>query len=161
MRLAVIVCSTTGEGSPPDNALKLMRFLKNKAHPQNMLASLAYAILGPSTPHPSISMHPSLTHARPGRHQLRELLQRRQATASAVRMCDACMCEHHRLAALGATTFHAPGWADDGTGCVWCGSGVVLSAGRLEVVVEPWLAALWPALDTAVPHTNHPSIIHW
>ena len=70
--------------------------------------------------------------------------------------CNAPKALHRRLSELGARTFYAPDWADDGTG--------------LEIVVEPWLEGLWPALaeiasnnkqstmDTLTAETSHLSI---
>ena len=46
MRLAVCVSSTTGEGDPPDNALKFMRFLKQKDHAATLLSHWQYTVLG-------------------------------------------------------------------------------------------------------------------
>jgi len=46
-----------------------------------------------------------------------------------------CQCPkdfHSRFQALGARTFYEPGWADDGIG--------------LDVVCDPWIEGLWPAL---------------
>jgi len=40
----------------------------------------------------------------------------------------------YRFAELGATCFYPPGYADDGIG--------------LELVIEPWKEALWPAVKT-------------
>ena len=37
---------------------------------------------------------------------------------------------------MGARTFYAPGWADDGTG--------------LDVVCDPWIEGLWPALQKEI-----------
>ena len=50
--------------------------------------------------------------------------------------CAAPRALHRRLQELGARALVPPGWADDGTG--------------LEVVVEPWLEQLWPALGGGV-----------
>ncbi|XP_066300342.1 methionine synthase reductase-like [Branchiostoma lanceolatum] len=42
----VFVCSTTGDGDPPDNASKFFRRLKKKTLPSDHLAHLNYAVLG-------------------------------------------------------------------------------------------------------------------
>ncbi|XP_065666396.1 methionine synthase reductase isoform X2 [Hydra vulgaris] len=43
---AVIVCSTTGEGEPPDKALKFVRRIKKKTLPPDYFKHLSYALLG-------------------------------------------------------------------------------------------------------------------
>eukprot|EP00667_Euglena_gracilis_P001932 EG_transcript_1932 len=43
--LAVIVCSTTGDAEPPQNARKFFRWLKKKTHPDTLLGQLQYAVL--------------------------------------------------------------------------------------------------------------------
>lgn len=42
----VIVTSTTGDGEPPETALKFFRRLKKKTHPNDYLSHLNYALLG-------------------------------------------------------------------------------------------------------------------
>jgi sulfite reductase alpha subunit-like flavoprotein len=42
----IIVCSTTGNGEPPDNAGKFWRFVKRRTQPKDMLANLAFTVLG-------------------------------------------------------------------------------------------------------------------
>ena len=42
----VIVTSTTGDGEPPDTALKFVRRLKKRTLPANYLSHLNYALLG-------------------------------------------------------------------------------------------------------------------
>eukprot|EP00058_Branchiostoma_floridae_P027416 XP_002612907.1 hypothetical protein BRAFLDRAFT_282133 [Branchiostoma floridae] len=42
----VFVCSTTGDGDPPDNATKFFRRLKKKTLPSDHLAHLNFAVLG-------------------------------------------------------------------------------------------------------------------
>jgi len=44
--VTIIVCSTTGEGEPPETARKFWRWLKKKTHPPDLLAHLRYTILG-------------------------------------------------------------------------------------------------------------------
>lgn len=45
-KCVVIVTSTTGDGEPPDTALKFIRRLKKKTLPGNYLSHLNYALLG-------------------------------------------------------------------------------------------------------------------
>ena len=45
-KCVVIVTSTTGDGEPPDTALKFMRRLRKKTLPGTYLAHLNYALLG-------------------------------------------------------------------------------------------------------------------
>ncbi|KAF4323997.1 hypothetical protein JM18_002075 [Phytophthora kernoviae] len=42
----VIVCSTTGNGDPPDNCSKFWRYVKRRTQPDDMLAKLKYTVLG-------------------------------------------------------------------------------------------------------------------
>ncbi|KAJ0394625.1 hypothetical protein P43SY_006462 [Pythium insidiosum] len=42
----VVVCSTTGNGDPPDNAAKLWRFLKRRTQPKNLLQHVVFTVLG-------------------------------------------------------------------------------------------------------------------
>ncbi|ETN02337.1 hypothetical protein, variant 1 [Phytophthora nicotianae INRA-310] len=42
----VIVCSTTGNGDPPDNCGKFWRYVKRRTQPEDMLAKLRYTVLG-------------------------------------------------------------------------------------------------------------------
>lgn len=42
----IFVCSTTGDGEFPDNAIMLYRFLRQKDHPEDLLAGMKYAVLG-------------------------------------------------------------------------------------------------------------------
>ncbi|KAE9037276.1 Methionine synthase reductase [Phytophthora rubi] len=42
----VIVCSTTGNGDPPDNCGKFWRYVKRRTQPSDMLAKLRYTVLG-------------------------------------------------------------------------------------------------------------------
>ncbi|DAZ96274.1 TPA: hypothetical protein N0F65_008307 [Lagenidium giganteum] len=42
----VIVCSTTGNGEPPDNAGKFWRFVKRRTQPATLAANLLYTVLG-------------------------------------------------------------------------------------------------------------------
>jgi len=100
-QLLVLVCSTTGEGEPPNNAAKMLRRLRNKSLKPDHLAHLKYTILG-------------------------------LGDTNYTNFCQCPKDFHQRLQALGAQTFYAPGWADDGIG--------------LDVVCDPWIEGLWPAL---------------
>ncbi|KAE8901274.1 Methionine synthase reductase [Phytophthora fragariae] len=42
----VIVCSTTGNGDPPDNCGKFWRYVKRRTQPNDMLSKLRYTVLG-------------------------------------------------------------------------------------------------------------------
>ena len=44
--LVIIVCSTTGNGDCPDNALKFWRKIKKRSHPLDTLSELKYIVLG-------------------------------------------------------------------------------------------------------------------
>eukprot|EP00741_Cyanophora_paradoxa_P005661 tig00000939_g5488.t1 len=45
-RALVVVTSTTGDGDPPDNAAKLVRFLRKKTHKPGLLSWLKHTVLG-------------------------------------------------------------------------------------------------------------------
>jgi len=45
-RYLVVVCSTTGNGDPPENAEAFVRFIKRKTQPTDLLARVQYAVLG-------------------------------------------------------------------------------------------------------------------
>lgn len=42
----IVVCSTTGNGDPPDNAGKFWRFVKRRTQPTDLLAKLRFTVLG-------------------------------------------------------------------------------------------------------------------
>ncbi|TMW66193.1 hypothetical protein Poli38472_003958 [Pythium oligandrum] len=42
----ILVCSTTGNGDPPDNAAKFWRYIKRRTQPKDMLEKITYAMLG-------------------------------------------------------------------------------------------------------------------
>jgi len=42
----IIICSTTGNGDPPDNASLFWRKIKNRGLPKNYFDSLSYCVLG-------------------------------------------------------------------------------------------------------------------
>ncbi|TYZ67366.1 hypothetical protein PybrP1_010469 [[Pythium] brassicae (nom. inval.)] len=42
----IVVCSTTGNGDPPDNAGKFWRFVKRRSQPSDLLAKLRFTVLG-------------------------------------------------------------------------------------------------------------------
>jgi len=104
-RVLVMVCSTTGEGEPPDNASKMLRRLKNRSLKQDHLSQLRYALLG-------------------------------LGDTNYTNFCNCPKEFNQRLQELGATAFYAPGWADDGVG--------------LDLVCDPWIEGLWPALQKEV-----------
>lgn len=45
----MIVCSSTGDGDPPDNAAKFWRKLKKRSLPEDYLAKCHYTVLGKET----------------------------------------------------------------------------------------------------------------
>jgi sulfite reductase alpha subunit-like flavoprotein len=45
-RLAVILCSTTGNGDAPENAEKFWRFIKRRTQPKDLFSGLTYVVLG-------------------------------------------------------------------------------------------------------------------
>lgn len=44
----VFIVSTTGDGEPPDNALKFVRHIKKKTHSGDHYKHISYALLGKS-----------------------------------------------------------------------------------------------------------------
>lgn len=42
----IIICSTTGNGDPPDNATLFWRKIKNRSLPKNYFESLSYSVIG-------------------------------------------------------------------------------------------------------------------
>eukprot|EP00736_Rhodelphis_marinus_P012406 Rmarinus@m.17774 len=42
----ILICSSTGDGDPPENMSKLYRYIKRKTHPTNLLQGVRYALLG-------------------------------------------------------------------------------------------------------------------
>lgn len=47
-RCVVLVTSTTGDGEPPDTALKFVRRINKKTLPDDFLSDLNYTVLGKS-----------------------------------------------------------------------------------------------------------------
>ena len=45
-KVVIIVCSTTGDGDPPDNAAKFVRFLRKKSLANDILKNLKFTVLG-------------------------------------------------------------------------------------------------------------------
>ncbi len=45
MHILVIVCSTTGNGDPPENCAQFWRYLKKRSQPSDLLAGLQFAVL--------------------------------------------------------------------------------------------------------------------
>lgn len=42
----VVVCSSTGDGDPPENAARFVRLISRRSLPSNFLSNLTYALLG-------------------------------------------------------------------------------------------------------------------
>lgn len=42
----IIVCSTTGNGDPPDNAGKFWRWVRRRSQPKDLLKGMKYTVLG-------------------------------------------------------------------------------------------------------------------
>ncbi|XP_052807093.1 methionine synthase reductase-like isoform X2 [Mya arenaria] len=103
IKCVVIVISTTGDGEPPDTALKFVRRLKKKTLKDNYLSGLKYTLLG-------------------------------LGDSNYTNFCNCGKTLDQRLQELGAGHLYSPGFADDAVG--------------LEVVVEPWIEGLFPALRT-------------
>lgn len=99
----VFVCSTTGEGEPPDTALKFFRRIKKKTLSSRFLSNLTYAFLA-------------------------------LGDSNYTNFCACGKGIDQRLKDLGASHFYDTGYADDAVG--------------LEVVVEPWIEGLFPALKS-------------
>lgn len=45
-KLFVFVCSTTGDGDPPYNAAALMKFMRKKTLPKDLLGDMHFTVLG-------------------------------------------------------------------------------------------------------------------
>ncbi|KAH3826153.1 hypothetical protein DPMN_128049 [Dreissena polymorpha] len=97
----VLVISTTGDGEPPDTALKFVRHLKKKTLKSDYLSTLNYTLLG-------------------------------LGDSNYTNFCNCGKTLNQRLLELSAKPFYPPGWADDAVG--------------LEVVAEPWIENLIPAI---------------
>ncbi|KAH3826136.1 hypothetical protein DPMN_128029 [Dreissena polymorpha] len=97
----VLVISTTGDGEPPDTALKFVRHLKKKTLKNDYLSTLNYTLLG-------------------------------LGDSNYTNFCNCGKTLNQRLLELSAKPFYPPGWADDAVG--------------LEVVAEPWIENLIPAI---------------
>lgn len=97
------MCSTTGNGDPPDNAERFARWIKRKTLSPCMLAGIRYAVLA-------------------------------LGDTNYDKWCIAGKQLYHRFEQLGASPFYVLGCADESVG--------------LEAVVDPWMAGLWPALES-------------
>jgi methionine synthase reductase len=49
-KVVIIICSTTGDGDPPDNAAKFVRFLRKKSLANDILKNLKFTVLGTFLP---------------------------------------------------------------------------------------------------------------
>ncbi|XP_078492531.1 methionine synthase reductase-like [Ciona intestinalis] len=103
IKCAVFVCSTTGDGDPPENARKFLRTISRKTLPNDHLSNLYYTLLGLGDSNYS-------------------------TFCGGPKKLDKVLSLH------GANKFYEAGFADDGT--------------DMELVVEPWLDGLWPALKS-------------
>lgn len=107
-RLLVTICSTTGQGDPPDNMRAFWQFLRRRDLPASALAHVCHACFGLGD-----SSYPKFN-----------VVARRLAA---------------RLAQLGSGALAPAGYGDEqdelGT----------------EQALQPWLSALWDALDRAAP----------
>ena len=141
----VMVCSTTGDGDPPDNATKFARFLKKQ--PDGSLAHLQYTMLGtdgsPARSSPSPSLLVPQPHPRPRPRDLAPRPSPRSPTSPSAlgdtnyeNFANGGKRISARVKELGAREFYPRGVADDAVG--------------LHLVVDPWLEGLWPALATAL-----------
>jgi methionine synthase reductase len=83
----VFVVSTTGEGEPPDHALRYWRKLKKKTLPSDFLKHINYTLLGVCL-----------------------------GDTNYTNFCNMGKMLDKRMRDLGATPFYDPGFADDGTG---------------------------------------------
>jgi sulfite reductase alpha subunit-like flavoprotein len=84
--VVVFVCSTTGDGDAPDEAIKFFKALRPRAPATLSLADWHVAILGTIPIHVSSVPGNVIKFAvfRTGRHQLHQLLQWRQRAGEAV-----------------------------------------------------------------------------
>ncbi|KAK7497577.1 hypothetical protein BaRGS_00011217 [Batillaria attramentaria] len=101
-KCVVLVTSTTGDGEPPETALKFVRRIKKKTLPDDYLAHMNYTILG-------------------------------LGDTNYTNFCNNAKVVDRRLHELGGQRFYPSGFADEAVG--------------LEVVVDPWIDGLFPALQ--------------
>ncbi|XP_068933063.1 methionine synthase reductase isoform X2 [Petaurus breviceps papuanus] len=98
----VVIVSTTGDGDPPDTAVKFVKKIRDKTLPPDFFSHLRYGLLG-------------------------------LGNSEYTYFCNGGKIIDKRLQELGAQHFYKTGHADDCVG--------------LELVVEPWIAGLWTALN--------------
>ncbi|XP_060110274.1 methionine synthase reductase [Heteronotia binoei] len=98
----VFVISTTGDGEPPDTAIKFVKEINDKTLPLNYFCHLRYGLLG-------------------------------LGDSEYTFFCNGGKLIDKRFQELGAQHFYETGLADDTVG--------------LELVVDPWIAGLWAALN--------------
>ncbi|RLN91619.1 hypothetical protein BBJ28_00010786 [Nothophytophthora sp. Chile5] len=130
--LVVIVCSTTGNGDPPDNCGKFWRYVKRRTQPKDLLAKLRYSVLGLGD-----TNYDKFCFMGKG--------------------IDKRMRELGAQSFYGFGTFLQRSWSwNSSMHCLLTiAHGSVLRAGAadeamgLEDSVEPWLAGLWAAFDKA------------
>ncbi|XP_029698283.1 methionine synthase reductase isoform X7 [Takifugu rubripes] len=91
----VFIVSTTGDGEPPDNALKFVRNIKKKTLSSDHYKHISYALLG---------------------FQLLSLLAIGLGDTNYANFCNCGKAIDRRLRELGASQFYASGYADDGVG---------------------------------------------
>jgi sulfite reductase alpha subunit-like flavoprotein len=111
-RVAVIVCSSTGDGDPPENAAKFYRRIQRTSESGTPLSHFRFALLGlGDSNYTSFLQCPKRIEAQ--------------------------------LLALGATPFYESGFADDQVGT--------------ELVAEPWMDGLLPAVKKALRSADAPA----
>ena len=124
-----MVCSTTGDGDPPDNATKFARFLKKQ--PDGSLAHLQNTMLGTPPARAQDSNCSHLTHA-----YTHTLVDPALGDTNYENFANGGKRISARVKELGAREFYPRGVADDAVG--------------LHLVVDPWLEGLWAALAAAL-----------
>ena len=103
----MIVCSSTGDGDPPDNAAKFWRKLKRRTLPEDHLAKCHYTVLGKSTVC-------RFTHAHTINVCKNFYIGLGDSNYS--KFCNMGKVLDERMSALGATRFYDAGFADDAVG---------------------------------------------
>ncbi|KAL4684162.1 hypothetical protein H8959_021856 [Pygathrix nigripes] len=121
----VVVVSTTGTGDPPDTARKFVKEIQNQTLPVDFFAHL----LRENT---HLFKNPEKTGAVADPIVLVNVRPERLGDSEYTYFCNGGKIIDKRLQELGAQHFYDTGHADDCVG--------------LELVVEPWIAGLWPAL---------------
>ena len=117
----VLICSTTGQGDPPDNARPFLRQLNRIRQSAGSSSASSAGAAGSS----------STSHSLLGGVRLAVL---GLGDSNYDKFNQAAKTLERALVDLGAQRFVKSGYADDGVG--------------LEVVVEPWKTSLFPAVNT-------------